>query len=131
MIVGQIGEYRELTLEELRERFGQQCRDIRALELEAEKEKAQTIAGMFAEALGHIEEALCYLGQVNEQYDPEQYADEIALVTEYGLRPCNPVMRFWTEADKAEEELKDILCRLQRVEPLAPKQVESLKEREQ
>ena len=85
--------------------------------------ETKTIAGKFAEALGCLEDAVYYLDQVNEQYDPEQYADEIRLVVNYGLPPCNPVMRFWVEADKSQEELKDILRRLQRFEALAPKEV--------
>ena len=81
-----------------------------------------TIAGMFAKALGNLEDAVCYLGRVNEQYDPEQYADDIRLVLDYGLRPFNPAMDFWLQAEQAEEQIKDILCRLQRVEPLVPKE---------
>ena len=121
MIMGQIGEYRELTLEELRERFGQRCRDIQALELEAEKEKDQTIAGMFAEALGNIECAIAYLGQVNEQY-LKQHTDGSRLVADYGLRSCNPATDFWLQAENAEGLLKDILRKLQGVEPLVPKE---------
>ena len=96
----------------------------------SEERDTKTIVGMFAEVLGCLEDAACYLGRVNAQYDPEQYADEIRLVCDYGLPPCNPVMRFWTEADKSAEELKDILRRLRRVQPLVPKQVESLKKGE-
>ena len=121
--MGQIGEYRELTLEELRERFGQQCRDIQALELKAKKGKAQSLAEMFAEALGNIECAIAYLGQVNEQY-LKQHTDGSRLVADYGLRSCNPAMDFWLQAEQAEDSLKDILRRLQRVEPLAPKEAE-------
>ena len=88
----------------------------------SEERDTTTIAGMFAEALGNLEDALCYLGRVNAQYDSEQHDDDIRLVTHYGLPPCNPVMRFWSEADKSAEELKDILRRLQRVEQLVPKE---------
>ena len=123
MIVGQIGEYRELTLEELRERFGQQCREIQALELEAKKQQAESIAEMFAEALGHIADALCYLERVNEQY-LEQHTDDGRLMADYGLRSCNPATDFWLQAEQAEDSLKDILHRLRRVEPLVPKEVE-------
>ena len=96
-----------------------------------EQRDTTTLAGMFAEALGNLEDAVCYLGRVNEQYDSEQYPDEICLVTKYGLPPCNPVMDFWLQAELAEEELKDILCRLQRVEPLVPKGAEPVKEEKQ
>ena len=37
MIMGQIGEYRKLSLEEERERFGQKCREAHALDLQANK----------------------------------------------------------------------------------------------
>jgi len=43
-------------------------------------------------------------------------------------RPSNPALDFWLQAELAEDELKGILNRLQRVEPLAPKEV--LKEEE-
>ena len=77
-----------------------------------------TIAGKFAEALGNIECAIAYLGQINEQY--EEHAD---LDPPYGLRPASPAERFWTETDKAEVELQDVFRRLQRVGALAPKEV--------
>ena len=125
MILGQIGEYRELSLEEQREYFGQQCRDAQALErLEADQRDTTTIAGKFAKVLGCLEDALNWLGQVNEQYDPEQYADDIRLVNDYGLPPCNPAMDFWLQAALAEGALKGILDKLQGVEPLAPKEKE-------
>jgi len=88
-----------------------------------EERDTKTIAGKFAEALGSIEDAICYLGQVNEQYHPQQYADEICLVADYGLPPCNPVMDFWLQAELAEDLLKDILYKLQRVEQRVPKEV--------
>ena len=81
-----------------------------------------TIAGKFAEALGCLEDAICCLGQVNEQYDAQEHIDDIRLVLDYGLRPCNPVMDFWLQAEQAEDKLKAILCKLQHVEPLAPKE---------
>ena len=37
-VMGQIGEYRKLSLEEVRERFGQKCRQAQALDLQAQKE---------------------------------------------------------------------------------------------
>lgn len=85
-----------------------------------ERRDTTTIAGQFAEVLGCLEDALNWLGQVNEQYDPEQYADDIRLVNDYGLRPCNPSMDFWLQAENAEGLLKDIIRKLQGVEPLAP-----------
>lgn len=81
-----------------------------------------TIANDFAEALGCLEDALHYLEQVNKQYDPEEHADDIRLVVDYGLRPCNPAMDFWLQAEQAVEPLKIILSKLQRVAPLAPKE---------
>ena len=122
-MMGQIGEYRELNLKEQRERFGQQCRDIEASKLQAEKEQARSIAETFAEVLGNIECAIVYLGRVNEQYNPEQHADFL------GVRPCNQAMDFWLQTERAEDSLKDILGRLRRVEPLVPK--EALKEKTQ
>ena len=87
-----------------------------------EERDTTTIAGMFAEVLGHLEETMYWLAQVNEQYDPEQDVDDIRLVTEYGLRFCNPAMDFWLQAELAEDSLKDILRKLQGVEPLVPKE---------
>ena len=133
MILGQIGEYRELSLEERRERL---ARDVREMEeilegLQVEKKQAKSIAEKFAEALGCLEDAVSRLERINRQYDPEQYADEIRLVRDYGLPPCNPVMDFWLQTELAQDSLKDILCRLRRVESLAPKGIESVKEGEQ
>jgi len=91
-----------------------------------EKRDTKTIAGKFAEALGNIECAIMYLGQVNAEYDPEEHADDIRLVVDYGLRPCNPVMDFWLQAEQAEDALKAMLRKLQRVEPLAPKEKEGM-----
>ena len=116
MIMGQIGEYRELSLEELRAEFGRQAREIQALESQAQKEQVKPIAGMFAEILGHLEDALCYLGRVNEQY--EGGGDYV----ECGLRLRNPTMDFWLQAELAEDSLKDILRGLRRIEPLVPKE---------
>ncbi len=92
--------------------------------LPSEQRDTTTIAGKFAEALGCIEDGLYWLGQVNARYDPQQH-DDSRPVLGYSLHrgKPNPVIRFWIEADKASEELKDILRRLQRVEPLAPKEV--------
>ena len=123
MRMGRIGEYRELSLEELRVEFGRRAREIQALELQAPKEQVKSIAGMFAEALGNLEDALCSLGRVNEQYDPEDYVDEVRLVRDYGLPPSNPAMDFWLQSELAEDWLKAILRRLRRVESLAPKEV--------
>ena len=82
-----------------------------------------TIAGKFAEALGYLEEAVNWLEQVNAEYDPAEHADDIRLVVDYGLRPCNPAVDFWLQADLAEDPLRTILRRLQRVQPLVPKEV--------
>lgn len=83
----------------------------------------RTIANDFAEALGCLEDTLYLLGQVNEQYDPDYPND-------YDPPPRNRAMDFWLQAELAEDKLKKILRKLQRVEPLAPKAVEPLKERE-
>lgn len=72
-------------------------------------EERETIAGKFAEALGHLEETVYWLAQVNDQYNVEQDADDI--------RFCNPAMDFWSQAELAEDALKVILRRLQRVAP--------------
>lgn len=124
MIMGQIGEYRELSLQELRNRFGQEARDIQALELQAKKERAKPIAEMFAEALGNLEDALCCLTRINEQYEEYQarYSDDIRLVTEYGLRHCNPELDFWLQTEKAEDSLGDMLYKLQRLRIPAPQE---------
>lgn len=123
MILGHIGEHRELSLEEQRERFGQQCRDAQALDkLETEQGETKTLAGKFAEALGCLEDALHWLRQVNEEYDPDKHIDDTPPVRGYSLHRCKPVMDFWLQAEQAEEQLKNILRRLQRVEPLAPKE---------
>ena len=86
-----------------------------------EERDTKTITEMFAEALGCLEDALCYLGRINEQYDPEQHDDEVC-------PSYNPALDFWLQTEQEEELLKDILNRLQRVEPLAPKGAESQKE---
>jgi len=82
-----------------------------------------SIAGKFAEALGCLEDALCWLGRVNAEYDPEERADDVRLIMGYVLHPCNTVMDFWLQAEQAEDARKDMLRKLQRVEPLAPKEV--------
>jgi len=88
------------------------------------EQRDTTIAGQFAEALGHLEETVYWLAQVNEQYDPEQYDDDIRLVTKYGLPPCNPAMDFWLQAEQAKDAVNGILDKLQHVESLAPKEKE-------
>ena len=89
---------------------------------EPTEQRDTTTAGKFAEALGYLEETIYWLAQVNEQYDPEQYADETRLVRDYGLPPCNPALDFWLQAELAEKSLKNTLSKLQRVQPLAPKE---------
>ena len=88
-----------------------------------EERDTKSIAGKFAEVLGGLEDAWNYLREINEQYDPEEHIDDIRLVVDYGLPPCNPVMDFWLQAEKAEDALWDMLSRLQRVAPLAPKEM--------
>jgi hypothetical protein len=88
-----------------------------------EQRDTTTIAGKFAEVLGCVEDALHWLAQINEQYDPHNYIDVVCLVTEYGLRSANPAIDFWLQAELAEDVLKTLLHKLQRVEPLAPKEV--------
>ena len=108
----------------------QQLKGVRAF-VETLKELERdttTIAGMFAEALGHIEDALWYLGQVNEQYDPEEHRHKIRLIAPYRPRPYNPALDFWLQTEQAEEQIKKILSKLQRVALLAPK---DLKEKNQ
>lgn len=83
----------------------------------SEQRDTKTIAGKFAEALGCLDTALYWLAQVNEQYYAEQ--DELRL---FSLSPSyNAALDFWLQAEKAEDWLKTILAKLQRVEPLAPK----------
>ena len=84
-----------------------------------EEAEASGLRGKFAEALGHIDAALCYLGQVNKEYDPEQHSDVVP------QRFYNSALDFWLQAELAEDSLKDILRRLQRVESFAPKEVEA------
>ena len=110
-----------IPLREWRSKDWEEERERRA-SLATEERDTKTIAGKFAEALGCLEDAICHLGQVNEQYDMEEHIDDVRLVTEYGLRPCNPALDFWLQADLAEGALQVILDRLQRVEPLAPKE---------
>lgn len=77
----------------------------------------KTIAGKFAEALGCLEDALCYLHQVNEHYE-----EQVIAQYESGPHPCNPAMDFWLQTEKAEDGLHEILHRLQHVPPFAPKE---------
>ena len=89
--------------------------------LPSEERDTKTIAGKFAEALGCLEDALCWLEQVNKQYDPgEEY------IVDCRLAPRNRAMDFWLQAELAEDALKVMLGRLQRVEPLIPKEVSPL-----
>jgi len=97
-------------------------RDWKAAERREEAE-AKTVAGKFAKALGHIEAAASYLGQVNEQYDLGESGAELRLITEQGVHFCNPALDFWLQADLAEGSLKILLHKLQRVERFAPKEV--------
>ena len=90
----------------------QQLKGVRAFTETLKEPERATIAGNFAEALGCIENSLYWLRRVNEQYDVEQDADDI--------RFCNPAMDFWLQAEQAEDAVKRILDKLQRVEPLAP-----------
>lgn len=85
--------------------------------MSAQERDTKSIAGKFAEALGAIETSLHWLGQVNEQYDPEKHDDNVP------ARFCNSALDFWLQANLAEDALRTILGRLQRVAPLAPKEV--------
>lgn len=104
----------------------QQLKGVRAFvetlkEPEGDERDTKTIAGMFVEALGCIENGLNWLGQVNEQYEPEE--DVSNILPPRPWIPTKPAMDFWLQAELAEDLLKDILKRLQRVEPLAPKEI--------
>ena len=89
-----------------------------------EERDTTTIAGMFAEALGNLEDAWNYLQQIDEQ-GQKQYADDVSLVADYGLRPCNPEMRFWEEVFEAKEGLWRIQKELKGVEKDMPKEKEA------
>lgn len=88
-----------------------------------EERDTQTIAGKFAEALGYIEDGICWLAQVNEQYDTkEQIAIRLKDVSGHH-RFANPALDFWLQTENAEDVLKDMLRKLRGVAPLAPKEV--------
>lgn len=120
-----MGETRKIRipLRELRSKHWEEERERRLENLATEQRDTTTIVGKFAQALGCIEDAICWLGQVNEQYDAEEQV-AIRLKTVYG-RFCNPALDFWLQMDLAEKALKDMLRRLQRVEPLVPKEVKA------
>lgn len=92
---------------------------------ETEQKDTKSIVGIFAEALGCLEDALHWLGQVNEQYDSEQHSGARRWQLVDDMRPviCNPNMDFWLQTEFAEDKLKDILNRLRRVVSLAPKEI--------
>ena len=117
MRVGRIGEYRELSLEEVRTKFAQLARHMQTLELQ-EKKKVKSIAGMFAEALGSLEDTIWLLERIDERYDDIHPKDEC----EY------PELNFWFGLDDAIEPLKNILRELQSVEKDVPKGAEPVKE---
>lgn len=81
-----------------------------------EERDTETIPGQLAEALGNLEDALCWLGRVNVQYKEEDW------VAAHGLRPCSPAVDFWLQTELAEDAVKGILDKLRRVQPLASKE---------
>ena len=103
----------------------QQLKGIRAFveTLKEPERDTTTIAGMFAEAMGCLEDAWNYLRQIDEQ-GQKQYADDIRLVASFGLRPCNPEMRFWEEILEAKEDLWRIQNELKTVAKHMPKEKE-------
>ena len=76
-----------IPLAEWRSKHWEEARERRA-SLATEQRDTTTIAGMFAEALGCLEDAWNYLRQIDEQ-GQKQYADDVSLVAGFGLRPCH------------------------------------------
>ena len=108
MIMGQIGEYRELSSQE---RLDNRMRDLRSA---LEKKETDSIAGMFAELLGCLEDAACWLHKVNAQYpDDDDDASD------------NP---FWGETYEATDPLNRIIKGLRAIEKCVPKETEPVKE---
>ncbi|GAG21122.1 unnamed protein product, partial [marine sediment metagenome] len=63
-----------------------------------------------------------WLEQVNECYDLELDDDSRPVLGD-SLLCWNPATDFWLQTELAEKALKKMLCKLQRVEPLAPKRM--------
>jgi len=79
---------------------------------EPEAEERETIAGKFAEALGCLEDAACYLRDIDKQYDVIYPDDEC----EY------PELKFWFALDGVIKPLEALQKGLMAVEPLVPKE---------
>ena len=113
MIMGQIGEYRELSHEErqeylmgLLESGTNETRTIQKAGLKAIRE-------MFAEALGCLEDAACHLRDIGKQY-LELYPDD----------ECEePEVIFWWGIEEAIKPLEQIQEKLEAVADCVPKEV--------
>ena len=120
MIMGQIGEYRELSSQE---RLDNRMRDLRSA---LEKKETDSIAGKFAEALGCLEDAACWLRELHQEFE-KLYPDD--------MDPRDPAAPFWYAVNEAitsepftDSPLRDILQELQAVRKYMPKETEPAKE---
>jgi len=118
MIMGQIGEYRELNLEERREHLAQQLKDAQVLGeilegLQGEEKEAQSIAEMFAELLGCLADAHAWLHEINERFE-KCYPDD--------MDPKDPAAPFWYAVAEAIEPLDSVYDDLEAIEKDMPRE---------
>lgn len=83
----------------------------------SEQRDTASIAGKFAEALGCLEDAACYLRDIDKQYDAIYPDDEC----EY------PELEFWFAIDDAIKPLEAIQKGLEAAEEHMPKEKEGTK----
>jgi len=120
MIMGQIGPIRLFTREEL------QAKRMQVLASAKGERETDSIAGMFAEALGCLEDAGHWLCKLKQEFE-KLYPDD--------MDPKDPAAPFWYAVNEAitsepftDSPLRDILQELQAVRKYVPKETAPSKE---
>jgi len=110
MIMGQIGEYRELTASEILESLLQRLANKQPI----------AIPEMFAELLGCLEDAAHWLHKLNQEFE-KLYPDD--------MDPKDPAAPFWYAVAEATEPLKSVFDDVRAIKKYMPKETEASREK--
>jgi len=89
----------------------QQMEAARKERLTSGKEETKSIADMFAEVLAHLEDAACWLAELNFQFG-KLYPDD--------MDPKDPAAPFWYAVHEATEPLSSVYDDLEAVGKCVP-----------